>query len=111
MSMSDALRQPVGLIVEDDSLYARTLQRSLRKHGFEFEVAVNLDEALAVAHSASLDLAVIDLYLGEQSGLDLIAPQRRIRPAVRVVMHRRSLQRKLARQPPHQREPGEAPLE
>jgi len=191
MSMPDTFREPFGLIVEDDSLYAHTLQRSLRKRGFQFEVAANPDEALALAHSRLLDLAVIDLYLGAQSGLDLIAPLRKIHPAVRVVMltgygtfptaiaaikrgannyllkpatveailqalltdgeapsttpekmtplgrlewehiqqalkatmgnisaaarllgmHRRSLQRKLVRQPPHQRDPGEGPFE
>jgi two-component system response regulator RegA len=80
------LRRETGLIVEDDLLYARTLQHSLRRRGFEFQVAASPDEALAAATARRLDLAVIDLCLGSQSGLDLIKPLRKNNSQMRTVL-------------------------
>ena len=86
MTTSDVSRQQVGLIVEDDSLYARALQSSLHKRGYEFEVAGSAAEALSVAGAQEVELAVIDLHLGSQSGLDLIAPLRERHPGVRILL-------------------------
>jgi len=86
MITSGVLRQQIGLIVEDDSQYARTLQGSLRKRGLDFAVASSIEEALCVAGVRRLELAVIDLHLGAQSGLDLIAPLREKFPEIRILL-------------------------
>lgn len=69
-----------GLLVDDDALYLRTLARSLGKRGFDIRIAMNTQEALRVAEVFQPDFALVDLKLGNQSGLDLIAPLRHVLP-------------------------------
>ena len=86
MSVPGDFRQRAGLIAEDDLLYARTLQRSLRKRGFDFEAAANIEEALEIAATRGIELAIVDLYLGAQSGLDLVASLRQNHPEARILV-------------------------
>ncbi len=68
-----------GLLVDDDALYLRTLKRSLERRGFELDIATTSDEAVACARVRPPDFALIDLRLGDRSGLELIGPLRAIR--------------------------------
>lgn len=77
---------PTGLLVDDDRLYLQTLQRSLQKRGIGTAVAASLAAAVKIANSHPLEFALIDLRLGNESGLELIAPLRRARPAIRIVL-------------------------
>ena len=63
-----------GLLVDDDELYARTLQRSLARKGIETEIALDAASALARAREYLPDFALVDLKLGSDSGLTLIEP-------------------------------------
>ena len=65
-----------GLLVDDDELYARTLQRSLARKGIETEIALDAASALARAREYLPDFALVDLKLGSDSGLTLIEPLR-----------------------------------
>lgn len=56
-------------LVEDDAAFARTLQRSFERRGYRVEIAADptaLDTLLA---SQTPDYAVVDLKLGQASGL------------------------------------------
>lgn len=75
-----------GLLVDDDPLFLRALQRTLQKRGFETTLATSLSEALAAGKGQRLDFALIDLRLGAESGLELIAPLRRAHPALRIIL-------------------------
>jgi len=76
-----------GLLVDDDALYLRTLQRSLQKRGVESFTATNAPDALRVASTRALDFALIDLRLGgAESGLALIEPLRQSQPEMRIVL-------------------------
>jgi len=75
-----------GLLVDDDALYLRTLQRSLARRGVETLIAGNSAEALALAREALPDFALIDLKLGQESGLAMIQPLREIRPDMRILL-------------------------
>lgn len=76
----------VGLLVDDDALYLRTLQRSLARHGVETVTASDPASALSVARQSRPDFALIDLKLGHDSGLALIQPLREIRPDMRILL-------------------------
>nr|WP_054500078.1 response regulator [Achromobacter xylosoxidans] len=66
----------LGLLIDDDELYVRTLQRSLSRRGLETRTATGIAEALRVAEEIRPAFALVDLRLGEDSGLTLIRPLR-----------------------------------
>jgi len=76
----------LGLLVDDDALYLRTLQRSLARHGVETVTASDAASALSVARQSRPDFALIDLKLGQDSGLTLIQPLRAIRADMRILL-------------------------
>ena len=68
-SKSPMARRARVLLVEDDPVIARGLDRRFRSTGLEVELASTLQEALSVA--GHFDAAVIDLHLPDGSGLQL----------------------------------------
>ena len=77
---------PTGLLVDDDPLYLRTLQRSLHKRGVHAVVATTGEEALRLSREHPLEFALLDLRLGTESGLELIGPLRQLQPQIRIVL-------------------------
>ena len=75
-----------GLLVDDDTLYLQTLQRSLQKRGVTTFTATNVAEALRIANTQKLDFALLDLRLSTESGLALIEPLRQVQPDIRIVL-------------------------
>ncbi|MVW72853.1 MULTISPECIES: response regulator transcription factor [unclassified Bordetella] len=76
----------VGLLIDDDELYLRTLQRSLARHNLETRIATSIAEALRVAEETLPSFALVDLRLGEDSGLTLIRPLRALRADMRILL-------------------------
>jgi two-component system response regulator RegA len=76
----------LGLLVDDDELYLRTLQRSLQKRGLATVVAHTFNDALAAAQTYRPGYALIDLRLGEASGLSLIGPLHDVREDMRILL-------------------------
>jgi two-component system response regulator RegA len=74
------------LIVDDNDLFARTLARAFVRRGVRATVARNATEALARAAEHPPERAVVDLKLGNDSGLDLIPRLREIRDGIAIVM-------------------------
>ncbi|MGN6581884.1 MAG: response regulator transcription factor [Bordetella sp.] len=75
-----------GLLIDDDELYLRTLQRGLSRHGLQTHLASSTAEALRLAESLRPSFALVDLRLGEESGLALIAPLRALRADMRILL-------------------------
>ena len=74
------------LLVEDDDAFRKTLARYLARQGMTvFETGV-FSEAEQIAGQERPALALLDINLGEDSGLSLIAPLRRANPDCRIVM-------------------------
>lgn len=57
------------IIVEDDDTFARTLQRSFERRGYDVRVANIPDALIAVLAEMTPRYAVVDLKLGQASGL------------------------------------------
>ena len=74
------------LIIDDDEVFARTLARSFERRGFRAYCAADGARALALAEAEAPDLAVLDLRLGDESGLQLIEPLLACRPRMRIVV-------------------------
>ena len=75
-----------GLLIDDDLLYLRTLQRSLSRRGVDTLIAEDGETACTLARSALPYFALIDLKLGHDSGLSLIQPLRTIRNDMRILL-------------------------
>ena len=76
----------LGLLVDDDELYLRTLQRSLARKGLETQTAQDAASALALARQHPPAFALIALKLGSDSGLALIQPLRALRADMRILL-------------------------
>lgn len=61
-----------AIVVDDDTVLARVMQRVLTRSGWSVHVAHTPDEALRVLGSARLDVAVVDYDLAHQDGIELL---------------------------------------
>jgi signal transduction histidine kinase len=68
------------LVVEDDESVALTLQAILMDDGHEVEAAGNAGEALHLIESTQFDLALLDLHLGEDDGLQILSRIKEVAP-------------------------------
>ncbi len=75
-----------GLLIDDDEVYARILQRSLQRRGLSVRIAHDAASALALVEAEAPDFALVDLKIGASSGLDLIAPLRAARADMQIVL-------------------------
>lgn len=81
--MDDALRL---LIVEDDATFARTLQRSFERRGYEVQVAADPASMETMLADFPPGYAVVDLRLGTASGLPCVAQLHSYDPAMLIVV-------------------------
>jgi two-component system response regulator RegA len=87
LSMSDrANTKGTLLIVDDDVVFNRTLQRAMERRGFVTFGATTIDAAKRVLNATDIDFATIDLRIGEENGLDLLEFATRSFPDIRCVI-------------------------
>jgi DNA-binding response OmpR family regulator len=74
------------LVVEDDAKLVRALRRGLAREGFEVDVAVDGDEALARAGAERYDAMVLDVMLPHRDGFEVLDEVRRQEHRTPVLM-------------------------
>jgi len=74
------------LIVEDDDVLRQQLVRTFLQRGFEVQSAGTAGEAERLAREDPPELALIDLRIGTDSGLELIPMLRELDPGTRIVV-------------------------
>jgi two-component system response regulator RegA len=74
------------LLVDDDEAFLRVMARSLRRSGLEVVTAQSPEAAMQANQDHQPRYAVIDLKLGEQSGLDVIDALRTVSPELKIVV-------------------------
>lgn len=79
-------RRRTVLIVDDEKNIRTTLARALESMGFEAETAATAEEALEKLSASPFDLMLLDLWLPEVDGLELLRRAREMRPDIRVVV-------------------------
>ncbi len=75
-----------GLLVDDDEVYARVLQRALARRSWHLQIALDASTALDVARADPPDFALLDLKLKNESGIALIGPLRALREDMRIIL-------------------------
>jgi two-component system, response regulator RegA len=74
------------LIVDDDAPFRLRLARAMEKRGFDVVAVPSVNLGIEVAHESAPRFAVVDLRLGDGSGLDVVKALRDARPDSRIVM-------------------------
>jgi DNA-binding response OmpR family regulator len=64
-------RPPRILVVEDDALFARAIERHLRRDGYAVAIASSGPELRRMQREVTADLVLLDLNLGGEDGMDL----------------------------------------
>src|SRR5947209_14578928 len=74
------------LIVDDDAPLCQRLARAMERRGFVVATADSVANGTAAATTQPPAFAVVDLRLGDGSGLDVVSALRVARPGARIVM-------------------------
>jgi two-component system, response regulator RegA len=74
------------LIVDDDAPLCQRLARAMERRGFIVSTSDSVADGVAAATAHPPAFAVVDLRLGDGSGLDVVAVLRNARPGARIVV-------------------------
>lgn len=74
------------LLVDDDEVFRDTLARALERENIIVYKAKNIHSAMSQAASYQLDFGIIDLRIGDESGLQLIKQLINEQPDMRLVV-------------------------
>jgi response regulator RpfG family c-di-GMP phosphodiesterase/DNA-binding SARP family transcriptional activator len=74
------------LLVDDDPLTLRSLQRLLERHGYQVVSASSARQAVALAAETFVDLVVSDVRMPEMDGIETLAAIRGLQPGVRSIV-------------------------
>jgi signal transduction histidine kinase len=80
------LREGTLLLVDDEGIIREDLAEFLRSKGLLVQTAARGDAALALAREVSFDLAIVDYFLPDMSGLELVEKLRELRSEAEVVI-------------------------
>ena len=86
MSDRDSKILPTILVVEDDDGFRNILVRALEARGYDVRGVADAASALALAREDSPEMAVVDLRLSDDSGLDVVRELKAIDAATAIVV-------------------------
>ncbi len=84
--MSDSDNRPTLLLVEDDDTLRGVLQRAFSRKGYAVSTAGSISAAIQLAQTEPPEYAVVDLKLGDESGLELVVALKTLDDATRIVV-------------------------
>jgi len=74
------------LIVDDDAQLCEMFQDYFSRCGYEASAALDAAEALAAAQERSADIVILDVMLGNDDGLEVLAKLKKAHPGLPVVV-------------------------
>ncbi len=74
------------LVVDDDAPFRQRLAVAMERRGFEVTTAESMAAGIAEAKARRPAFAVIDLRLGDGSGIDVVSALREVRADARVIV-------------------------
>jgi DNA-binding NtrC family response regulator len=74
------------LVIDDDRDYNEGICESLELDGYQTAAAYSARTAQELIKKFDADIALIDVHLGPDNGIDLISDIRRVRPNIRCVI-------------------------
>lgn len=77
---------PRLLLVDDDALFCEVLSGAIARRGFEVHAANSLEAGVRLAQTLEPEYAVVDLCIGNDSGLVLVEKLMALDPNTRIVV-------------------------
>jgi len=74
------------LVIDDDEVFCQLIKRGLERHDYVVQTAHSESDALGIAKSFLPDHVLLDLRLGDTSGLQLIKPLLNIKSDTHIVV-------------------------
>lgn len=74
------------LLVEDDEVFARVISRALTHREYQVEHAASVKAALELIDKSEFAYAILDLNLGGETSMSLIAPLKQGNPDIRILI-------------------------
>lgn len=74
------------LLIEDDSGVAQFMSMGLQKHGYEVDTASEGSKGLSLALASDYDLIILDLFLPDRDGIDVLKELRSAGRATRILL-------------------------
>lgn len=78
--------KPAALIVDDDDVFYNRLRLAFELRRWEAHAAASSEEALIRARETGPDLAIVDLRMPGESGLDLVKSLRELDPTISIIV-------------------------
>jgi DNA-binding NtrC family response regulator len=74
------------LLVDDEARFVETLSKRLTARGFDVEGAFGGPQALEMLDARPFDVVLLDVWMPDMDGLEVLKTIRRLHPAVKVVL-------------------------
>jgi len=74
------------LLVDDNETFCMVLNNAIKRRGYTVKSATNSTEALTIAQAHQPAYAIVDLRIGDESGLNLVEKLVQSNPEIRIVM-------------------------
>jgi DNA-binding NtrC family response regulator len=74
------------LVVDDEQNFAALLETVLTDRGYGVRTAFSADKALELVRNDAFDMALLDVRMGQASGLTLLSELKRQLPEIKVIM-------------------------
>jgi len=78
--------QKTVLTIDDDQVFCQLVKRGLERHDYEVVIANDDASALQQAKTHPVDFVLLDLRLGDASGIQLIEPLLEINPQSQIIL-------------------------
>lgn len=89
MNQDDSLQQtdfPKLLLVDDDQTFCHVLSQALQKRNLDVFIAYNLKSGIQIADTQNISYAVVDLRIGQESGLEMVEQLHSRNEQMRIVV-------------------------
>lgn len=74
------------LLIDDDEAFCEVLSRALKRHDFNVCAMQSVTKACEIAENTHFDYAVVDLRIGQDSGLTMVKKLIGIHPEINIVV-------------------------
>lgn len=74
------------LVVDDDPQVANILKTVIESKGYKTIACTSAKEGLSILRTSDIKLALIDIYMPEMNGLELLEKIQKVTPSTQVIM-------------------------